>query len=343
MQSMEVAMSGKDRLGKWVSSARLWILGGVAVLVVLVVLVLPEARWATAGLSLGRLETITRILTPLVLLAGFLAAFRRIKAAEDQATAALRQAQTAEQGQIIDRLTKAIEHLGKPGAENLAIRLGGIYALERIARDSKWDYSTVVEILCAFLREKKAAEADALNLEVARRPVGRSPFATDAQAVCTVLGRRERVCEQESLDLADANLAGANFRGADLNSADLSGAGLKDSELEGADLRGASLWGADLRAAHLGAADLRGVVLIANCEDANFEGAYLEGAIFFLAQIDNNDLDGPRIDGANLNRANLAGTHLRSAKGLTQEQINGALGDARTSLPDNLKRPEHWK
>jgi hypothetical protein len=54
--------------------------------------------------------------------------------------------QLTEQGQITDRYTKAIEQLGD---DALTIRLGGIYALERIARDSRRDHPTVVEVLSA--------------------------------------------------------------------------------------------------------------------------------------------------------------------------------------------------
>jgi hypothetical protein len=33
------------------------------------------------------------------------------------------------------------------------VRIGGIYALERIARDSAIDHPTVMEVLAAFIRE----------------------------------------------------------------------------------------------------------------------------------------------------------------------------------------------
>jgi hypothetical protein len=42
-----------------------------------------------------------------------------------------------EQGQVTDRYTKAIEQLG---SKELDVRIGGIYALERIARDSAKDH-----------------------------------------------------------------------------------------------------------------------------------------------------------------------------------------------------------
>ncbi|MGZ6870192.1 MAG: hypothetical protein ACXVHI_07810 [Frankiaceae bacterium] len=55
-----------------------------------------------------------------------------------------------EQGHITERYTKSIEQLGSNG---LDVRLGGIYALERIAVDSARDHPTVVEVLSAFVRE----------------------------------------------------------------------------------------------------------------------------------------------------------------------------------------------
>ncbi|MEU7857850.1 hypothetical protein [Nonomuraea sp. NPDC049141] len=56
-----------------------------------------------------------------------------------------------EQGQVTDRYTKAIQQLGD--VNNLHIRIGGIYALERIARDSERDYGTVQEVLSHFVRD----------------------------------------------------------------------------------------------------------------------------------------------------------------------------------------------
>src|ERR1035441_3413443 len=58
--------------------------------------------------------------------------------------------QLTEQGQVTDRYTRAIEQLG---SDKLDVRIGGIYALERIARDSARDHPTVMEVLAAFIRE----------------------------------------------------------------------------------------------------------------------------------------------------------------------------------------------
>ena len=50
---------------------------------------------------------------------------------------------------MTDRYTKAIEQLG---SDKLDVRIGGIYALERIARDSPRDHPTAMEVLAAFIR-----------------------------------------------------------------------------------------------------------------------------------------------------------------------------------------------
>jgi uncharacterized protein YjbI with pentapeptide repeats len=89
-------------------------------------------------------------------------------------------------------------------------------------------------------------------------------------------------------------------------------------DLHGADLAGKSLAGADLRRA-----DLRGALLI---------GADLAGADLHRADVIGADLRGCDVRGANL------GTCLF----LTQFQANAARGDAATTVPPTLIRPDHW-
>src|SRR5262249_24358869 len=55
--------------------------------------------------------------------------------------------------QLTERFTKAIDQLGQMADDKLDIRLGGIYALEQIAKESKELHRPVMEILTAFLRE----------------------------------------------------------------------------------------------------------------------------------------------------------------------------------------------
>ncbi len=56
----------------------------------------------------------------------------------------------AQEGLITERFSKAVELLG---SDKVDARLGGIYALERIARESKKDHWPIVEFYCLRARE----------------------------------------------------------------------------------------------------------------------------------------------------------------------------------------------
>ena len=64
-----------------------------------------------------------------------------------------RQAKTAQRGLLNERYQKGAEMLG---SELLAVRLGGIYALARLAREHPGDYHLqIMSLLCAFVRHSK--------------------------------------------------------------------------------------------------------------------------------------------------------------------------------------------
>src|SRR5215475_11967808 len=86
--------------------------------------------------------TIAQIIGGLVALLGLYATFKNVRVAEE--------------GKLTERFSKAVELLG---SEKLDVRLGGIYALERIARDSRKDHWTVMEILTAFVREQSKKDS----------------------------------------------------------------------------------------------------------------------------------------------------------------------------------------
>ena len=91
-----------------------------------------------------------------------------------------------EQGQVTDRYTKAIEQLG---SDKLDVRIGGIYALERIARDSAKDHPTVMEVLTAFIREHSREPWPAH--QTLSSPGQERSTRPDVQAAVTVVGRRD--------------------------------------------------------------------------------------------------------------------------------------------------------
>jgi hypothetical protein len=207
------------------------------------------------------------------------------------------------EGQITDRFTKAIGQLGN---KNLDIRLGGIYALERIARESKRDQWPIMEVLTTYLREHfPASGADERSNE------GTLPdrLAADAQAVLTVIARRKwREREPGWLNLNDTDL-----RKAHLFEAHLEEALLGRARLEGANLSQAHLKGATLEHAH--------------CEGAYLSQVHLEDAVLIKAH-----LQGAALIDAHLEGASLQGAHLEGAY-LTQVHLEGARADSATTWP----------
>lgn len=236
----------------------------------------------------------------------------------------------AEQNLDTTRFAKAVEQLG---SERIAIRFGGIYALEKIARVSPNDHWTVMEILTAYVREhaswKNPEEAPVAAAEIKKEP----PPAKDTQAILTVIMRRdwERDADQNRrLDLSKTDLRNANLSGAHLEKIDLSGAHLEEANLYAAHLEEANLSGAHLQGARLYAAHLQGVNLSeAHLEKMNLSGAHLTGANFSGAYLCETNLGGAHLESANLTGAHLQGANLLAAilpnANFTEANLSGAL------------------
>ena len=248
------------------------------------------------------------------------------------------------EGQVTDRYTKAVEQLG---SDKLDVRIGGIYALERVARDSAKDHPTVMEVLTAFIRDHSPEPWPSLTTgrrsRAATEPQERST-RPDIQAAIAVVGRRDaehdtRLIDFTRADLTRADLSDANLGGEDrrlavftyqklggesfserpdkpLTRADLTRADLSDANLIGATLREVpgvarrlKLVGAILRYTTLTGADLTG----ADLTRADLTGADLTRADLTRAHLDGAHLDGAHLDGANLTDANLEEAHLDGA------------------------------
>jgi uncharacterized protein YjbI with pentapeptide repeats len=211
--------------------------------------------------------------------------------------------------QITDRFTRAVDQLNTTGDSSITKRLGGVYALERIARDSPADRRPVMEVLTAYVRQRlaRSTSRDSHLLEAERGlviggVVVNRPLAADVQAVLTVIGRRGNdLTGYPAVDLHGTDLRGAEFpKGTDLSGANLEGTILKMVNLEGVRLEGADLYGADLPYAVLPGADLKGAYLCgADFFAANMQGAHLEDANLTDARL------AARLDGAHLRRAQL--------------------------------------
>jgi uncharacterized protein YjbI with pentapeptide repeats len=267
-------------------------------------------------------QTLIQIIAGSAIIAGLYLVWRRMVGTEQLAARAL---ETVREGQLTERYTRAVSQFG---SDKLEIRLGGIFALERIARESERDYWPVMEVLCAYVRDAAAWR----DLQPPAR------LATDVQAILTVLGRRSVQFERDESRL---NLSHTDLRGANLHKAQLSGAALVGAHLEGADLGSAKLEKADLRGAHLSQADL----VQANLNGADLREAHLEGAYVVEAQLEKADLGAARLDGAylggaNLQHADLSGAHLEGAY-LYKAKLDGAcLHGARMLAAVGLNREQ---
>jgi uncharacterized protein YjbI with pentapeptide repeats len=178
-----------------------------------------------------------------------------------------------------------------------------------------------------------------------------------------LVGANLSEADLRSANLMDANLMDADLSRTKLNGADLSKADLRRTDLSEADLTGASLmdtnlWDtkwmganlseADLRNANLSGADLSEVDLE---KAADLRGMYLTKTNLQRASLKGMDLGKAGINsttdwsGTDLRGADLSGVWPRdgdrSWKDI-QEQIERALGDKSTILPEHLQRPKAW-
>src|SRR5262249_10539170 len=93
-------------------------------------------------------QTLAQIVGVAVLLVGLYFTAQTPRTSQETLQVNQETLRTTQESQITDRFTKAITQLGD---NNLAVRLGGIYALERIAKDSEEDHWTVMEVLTTFV------------------------------------------------------------------------------------------------------------------------------------------------------------------------------------------------
>lgn len=166
---------------------------------------------ATWNAYIANKEYIVPFLVPLTTIFGTLATLwvgvRVARAALRQAATSTRIADVAAQRheeqtkadqerRITENFTKSAEQLG---SDKLQARLGGIFGLERIARESDNDYWPIMEMLTAFIRERapwRESENADLSGKAARIdadesvPVEGYKLPTDIDAALTVIKRR---------------------------------------------------------------------------------------------------------------------------------------------------------
>ncbi|MFK0155193.1 pentapeptide repeat-containing protein [Streptomyces sp. NPDC090499] len=258
-----------------------------------------------------RVQTATMVAT---LLPGVAALFALVftYASVNQAKTQL---EIARDGHITDRYNAAVTNLG---ARSVDQRIGGIFALQRIMKDSPPDRPAIVRILCAFVREHAPDQGSritsAVKLDIP------TTLAADVSASLEVLRTQSvRRHDAVTVDLHDSAIRDAYLYGAHLDHANLNYADLRAADLGRSWLRKAYLWHADLRGARLRGARMEGVHL----KGADLRDADLQGAHLYQAGFEATDLRG----------TDIRGTDLQGTFHLTAEQVVSAKPNSRTRLP----------
>lgn len=257
---------------------------------------------------------ISQIIGGAFVIVGVFLTGRNIKAAEKSVSLTAK-------SQVTERFSKAIGYLE---SENPVTRLGGIYTLEGIARESpdEWHWQ-IMQILTTYIRRESPWEE---NESEDRKPVSSAP-REDIQTILRVLGRRNRESETENqrLDLSGTDLRGyklmsnyAHFERADFSKSYLGNANLSEGHFQEAVFNRACLTDANL--------------VLANMQKAKFINANLENA-----DISETDLSQANLTNANIKEALMTGTILENTL-IEGASFEGAITEGLKIAGTNLSK-----
>ncbi|HEX7827820.1 MAG TPA: pentapeptide repeat-containing protein [Mycobacterium sp.] len=321
----------------------------------------PEAgnRWA------ARISHVATSLTAVAAVAALLFTGISSLQAQDELANRRRELDIAAEGQVTERFTAAVAQLGDTSPD---VRLGGIYALERMMRDSPKDQRSIVGVLSAYIRTHCAkakpharAPEDTVTVTAAATAVAvRPPGHDDEELVnwsrCLLTDATMEDAYLSASDLSDTTLSHVSLNGGDLSYTDLSGASLDDVGLSGANLSQASLIGVDLTKSQSDV-DPGEVAYfwdtnfsLCDLTRTNFSRLGFRHVDFSEADLTNANLSHTEVfhgsqkpfvgrtsfAGATLANTNLDGADLRSAVGLTRDQLLTAYYTSTTKLPPHL-------
>ena len=217
-----------------------------------------------------------------------------------------KQLAVSEARQITDRFAKAVELLKD---SDITVRIGALFALERLAKDSPTDHWTIMELLSRFVTEKSPRSKDSDSS---------SKLSSDVQAAITIIGRRKVDQDPKSLQL---NLPNVNLSNAVLNNSDFSNAKLDGIKLTRADLSNANFKEAKFAETHKSSSSLvRGMRIntqwwmsyryinkygVADLSHANLYSTNLRGADLLMANLKETQLIRTNLSNSNLISADL--------------------------------------
>jgi hypothetical protein len=219
------------------------------------------------------------------------------------------------EGQITERFTRAIDQLGATddaGNRLFEIRLGGIYALERIARESEEDYWPIMEVLTAYVRQNAP-----------RRQLEEGQDGTEDAAV-------ERTSIMEVLTAYVRQHA--PWRPEEAQQGE-EGEGVEKSEEDSGGLRQES----EPTEVPAPDPDIQAILTVLRRRTRYYGHGETESL-----DLHETTLTGAALWRADLRGAHLQGADLRGAANLTRAQLEGTRRDENTRLPSDPEPPEHW-
>lgn len=224
------------------------------------------------------LQLIATVLTAFVLVVTLYFTNENVRIAQENSRqsvkASERTLEAQRQSRLGERFSKAVEQLNN---DDVAVRVGAIYALSRIARESSEDYWPVAHLLCSFLRGKRPVEQEG-------EPAIAAP-SDDAKAVAAFfrmgLGNYGGVIDLSRTNLHGLDLTGGLFGKANFDGAKLDGVVLVRSMLIGAKFANVNATYADFTDAQLAESFMNGMNLTA----ATLTRADLRGASVTNAKI----------------------------------------------------------
>jgi Pentapeptide repeats (8 copies) len=221
--------------------------------------------------------SIIQVIVGLAVLSGAIVGWRQLRHTMSDARA---QRRSESESLLLNHFSKAVESIA---ADNLGVRLGGVYLLAMLAEKSLTHRGPVADVLSSFVRSRSPWPPSPPMPPIGTRPdqlAELSAYAPDIQGAVTVLGvyasLRDISVRLSGCDLRRANLAESYFELADFSGSQLAWASFRGARMAGASLRDANLVGAVLSDADLSGTNICGAEL----SDADLTGVRLNDAIF---------------------------------------------------------------
>lgn len=257
---------------------------------------------------------------------------------------AWRNIKIAQEGQVTERFSRAIDQLGtndQLGNPAIEIRIGGIYALGRILDVSYKDYWAIMETLTAYVRNNSSVESKSI-----KGTERQDELSNDIKAILDVLRRRKcSIIENKPNKLTQARFylwkymlfykslkvahKGGNTTGVILSEFNRTQSKFKDREPGSLNLEKSYLRKANLLGGYFKQADFNNTYLCeatlasADFTDANFSEANLKDAFLLFTDFTKANLDEADLTGAKFVIAKLIGTTLKGAD-LREADLTGA-------------------